>query len=77
MLALQAGIFQLPGKKQLLDPDYGAKLIVIDATETPIERPKKRLSSVQKWKEEMAYSQVAISGRPRDLSCDLYFIRFR
>ena len=38
---IQAGIFQLPGKKQLLDPESVAKLVVVDATETPIERPKK------------------------------------
>jgi len=38
---MQAGIFQLPGKKQLLDPEATAKLVVIDATETPVERPKK------------------------------------
>ncbi len=38
---LRDGIFQLPGKKQLLDPESVAKLVVIDATETPIERPKK------------------------------------
>jgi len=38
---IQAGIFQLPGEKQLLDPEAVAKLVVIDATETPIERPKK------------------------------------
>jgi len=35
------GKFQLPGKKQLLDTLAAAKLVVIDATETPIERPKK------------------------------------
>ena len=38
---IRAGVFQLPGKKQLLEPKSTAKLIVIDATETPIERPKK------------------------------------
>ena len=36
-----SGKFQLPGKKQLLDSLAAAKLVVIDATETPIERPKK------------------------------------
>lgn len=38
---IRAGIFQLPGQKQLLDPEAIAKLIVIDATAPPIERPKK------------------------------------
>jgi len=38
---IQAGIFQLPGKKQLLEPESAAKLVVIDATETPIQRPER------------------------------------
>lgn len=38
---IKAGVFQLPGKKQLLDAEFVAKLVVVDATETPIERPKK------------------------------------
>ncbi len=52
---IRAGIFQLPGEKQLLDPEAVAKLIVIDATETPIERPKKGQSSFLQWEEEAAY----------------------
>ena len=38
---LRSGVFELLGKKQLLDPEFVAKLVVVDATETPIERPKK------------------------------------
>ena len=33
--------FTLPGKKQLLSSNHELKVIVIDVTETPIERPKK------------------------------------
>lgn len=33
--------FALPGRKALLKSDMEYKLILIDATETPIERPKK------------------------------------
>ncbi len=32
---MRASEFQLPGKKQLLDPEYTMDLVVIDATETP------------------------------------------
>jgi len=32
----------LPGKKELLKPDNEYEVVFIDATETPIERPKKR-----------------------------------
>ncbi|MEY2856278.1 MAG: hypothetical protein RLZZ74_587, partial [Cyanobacteriota bacterium] len=33
--------FALPGKKQLLKLSHELEVIVIDVTETPIERPKK------------------------------------
>ena len=33
--------FALPGRKTLLKSDMEYELILIDATETPIERPKK------------------------------------
>lgn len=34
--------FRLPGRKALLKNDVDYEVILIDATETPIERPKKR-----------------------------------
>ena len=33
--------FALPGRKALLKSDMEYELVLIDATETPIERPKK------------------------------------
>jgi hypothetical protein len=33
--------FSLPGKKALLKPEVEWTLVVVDATETPIERPQK------------------------------------
>ncbi len=39
--------FALPGRKALLKNDREYELVLIDATETPIERPKKKQSSVQ------------------------------
>jgi len=35
------GTFRLPGKKTLLSPDCEYEAILIDATETPVERPKR------------------------------------
>jgi len=35
----------LPGKKALLKSDNELKVILIDASETPIERPKKRVKN--------------------------------
>ena len=34
-------LFALPGRKELLKSDMEYDVILIDATETPIERPKK------------------------------------
>lgn len=38
---MKSGLFSLPGKKALLKSDVEWTMVVVDATETPIERPKK------------------------------------
>jgi len=38
---IKSGTFSLPGKKALLKSDNEYEVILIDATESPIERPKK------------------------------------
>jgi hypothetical protein len=41
-LLTQSGAFRLPGKKQLRHPaEHDVEVIVVDVSETPIERPKK------------------------------------
>lgn len=45
--------FSLPGKKALLKSDCKFEIILIDATETPIERPKKNsVCSIQERKKD-------------------------
>ncbi len=39
---IKDGTFRLPGKKRLLNQDANYEVVLIDVTETPIERPKKR-----------------------------------
>ena len=39
---MQSGLFRLPGKKQLVRGFGKPKVVVVDVTETPIERPKRR-----------------------------------
>lgn len=39
---IKSGKFSLPGKKALLKSDMEYEVILIDASETPIERPKKK-----------------------------------
>lgn len=41
---IKSGKFSLPGKKELLKSDMEYEIILIDASETPIERPKKKSS---------------------------------
>jgi len=38
---IKDGSFSLPGKKELLKSDVEYEVVLIDATESPIERPKK------------------------------------
>ena len=38
---IKDGTFSLPGKKALLKSDMEYEIVLIDATESPIERPKK------------------------------------
>ncbi len=38
---IKDGTFSLPGRKELLKSDEEYDVILVDATETPIERPKK------------------------------------
>lgn len=38
---IKDGTFSLPGRKALLKSDVDYEVVLIDATETPIERPKK------------------------------------
>lgn len=42
---IKSGQFKLPGKKELLKTDNEFEVILIDATESPIERPKKNNAS--------------------------------
>ncbi len=38
---MRCGQFRLPGKKALLDPEMQWQVVLVDATETPVERPQK------------------------------------
>lgn len=38
---IASGKFRLPGRKKLLEPNHEIEIVVVDVTESPIERPKK------------------------------------
>ena len=51
---IKDGTFTLPGKKALLDENAEYEVILPDATETPIERPKKsRKTTTQERKKDI------------------------
>ncbi|WP_343033062.1 transposase family protein [Wolbachia endosymbiont of Atemnus politus] len=54
--------FALPGKKELLKSNVEYEVLVIDGTETPVERPKKA-KTLLLWKEKKAYYKNANSSR--------------
>lgn len=43
---IRSGVFRLPGKKALLQDGMNFEVVLIDATETPVERPKKNSAAV-------------------------------
>lgn len=42
---LASGRFRLPGKKTLRQPEWQVQVLIVDATETPIQRPQKNKNS--------------------------------
>lgn len=43
---IKSGAFTLPGKKALLPRDRAYEVVLIDATETPVERPQKNSAGI-------------------------------
>lgn len=43
---LSSGKFRLPGKKALLQSDVEYEVVLVDATESPVERPKKNSGGI-------------------------------
>ncbi|WP_416375065.1 transposase family protein [Spiroplasma poulsonii] len=70
---------QLAGKKALINDDYfnDKTIIIIDATETPIQRPKKRQkqSYSGKKKKHTIKTQVIIEQETKKNYCNKFFAR--
>ena len=49
--------FSLPGKKALLKSDHDFEVVLVDATESPIERPKKKTASILLGQKEATYAK--------------------
>jgi hypothetical protein len=52
---IKSGVFSLPGKKELLNSEFEYEVIMIDATETPIQRPEKnkKITTQEKRKDTL------------------------
>ena len=67
-------MFKLPGKKQLQNLAFGAEVVVIDATETPIEWPKKgqkRFYSGKK-KRHTLKTQLVVDPKTQSVICTTF-----
>lgn len=60
-LLISSGKFRLPGKKQLYQNASNWSVLVVDVTESPIERPKKTAQILQ-WEEKAAYFESTSDG---------------
>jgi Helix-turn-helix of DDE superfamily endonuclease len=47
---MASGAFRLPGKKALRDGAQNFEVVIVDATETPIERPQKNSAAITQVK---------------------------
>ena len=45
-ILIQAPQLRLPGKKRLIQEEYPLEAVVIDVSETPIEKPKKNKKAI-------------------------------
>ncbi|KJV77224.1 DDE superendonuclease family protein [Orientia tsutsugamushi str. TA716] len=63
--------FALPGRKALMKSDMNYEVVLIDATESPIERPKKTKILLFR-KEEKAYTKNSNNVRQANIQSNMY-----
>jgi hypothetical protein len=68
---VRSQIFRLPGKKKLLEPEQEIEVVVVDVTESPVERPKKKQRQFLsgKKKRHTLKSQVIINQVNKQIIC--------
>jgi hypothetical protein len=70
-ILIRSGYFSLSGKKELMKNNNGIKAVLIDVTETPIERPKKRQKIYYsgKKKEHTFKAQLVVAQDTLEIIC--------
>ncbi|MDZ8259883.1 IS5 family transposase [Nostoc sp. ChiQUE01b] len=68
---MKSRIFTLPGKKKLTTSNYQLEVVVVDVTESPIERPKKKQKKFYsgKKKQHTLKSQVVVDQANGQIIC--------
>ena len=71
---IKDGTFRLPGKKELLKQNTNYEVVLIDATETPIERPKsdKNFITPERKKRNTIKPQVIINKADSTVICTAF-----
>lgn len=62
---IKSSRFSLPGKKALLKSDIEFEVVLIDAAESPIERPKKKSSSQEANKKAEQQTKALLLGEEK------------
>ncbi|WP_249299089.1 IS5 family transposase [Neochlamydia sp. AcF65] len=62
---IKSGEFSLPGKKALLEKDSEYEGVLIDASESPVERPKRRVKEKKKIRNRNNKQQHFYSGKKK------------
>lgn len=70
-ILIKSRAFTLPGKKRLSSSNYQLEVVVVDVTETPIERPKKNIHQFYsgKKKRHTLKSQVVVEQATGQIIC--------
>jgi len=55
---IKSKLFSLPGRKALLKSDVEYEVVLVDASETPIQRPKKNSATITQEKRKDIHSKV-------------------
>ena len=71
---MRSGLFRLPGKKQLVKGFGRPDVVVMDVTETPIERPKRKQRSFfsGKKRQHTFKCQIILDQQTREIICTFF-----
>ena len=74
MLGIKHPDFALPGRKSLIKSDMNYEVVLIDATETPVERPKKKQRKYYsgKKKKHTLKTQIIIAKESKKVICTTF-----